>query len=1223
MHFKQKGYRVGVLLLIYSITAITLLSVGWCEPDVYIHNDRSSVLTTRGLSTQPSNRQGGQWLHLDSRQGEESRSLPYLRDFAENRDGTQSKTPGGGAEQTLKPTMASDQNRKKRKQTEGKWMDPPNKDCSKGEMKPVIHGEFYIIGQLEIRIPDVGDQSYSAESVQSKGGQERIRGQRVSASERSWQRLQPVVECGDDAMTLTVRRRRAVQLLLDRVNESSVPLSQLPPQCGYSVQTTWRDLSLMVHYNACDVTQEEGRYVLPLLWRGTPVKMSCPASQIQPQAVGPSSICCSPHGMTVKVQGLSVTEELGVNVRGTWTPLVMLAEQCGYTLDRQGAEIVIAAPFVTCGITVKDGKYTLSLKIGENTLSLACPISLPEELPVTRQPLVKIPHRQARGPTDHTEPFPFAPPFYLAPPNYPHPTYHHKYPSTDGHDTFNPTLSYSTSESTFGPQSPVDSQPDHQDYYAHQIPVRESYKHFGVQSSLSSTDVLEDSGLLYPDLQRTQETPVLGLSEKRSATHSPSSDSGFPIQAEAPPLHVFNQYYHYYHHPKIPLPGPPQDPVPGHEIPKEQSLTNPHNPEFPVFPPIEALSRVNSDQVPQLTPDAASHPYTLPSPEFVPKASAPHTPYPPQPYPYHYFYYFPHISSGEAKRLAPLNKGFVHPLPHSSDVHQPKPDKTNFQKNSPEWIKHPPLSDDDDVKAELDDKKNTVQPPLPPGPDAVAVPPPEQPCFPTPSFNHNLPPYPYYHYYQMYYGPESLLGTDPVSPTSSKEERDPLLQAASSPPQHPSYFKHQTTPPPTKSVYDDHNNPYYYYHLYQPIVSVDKQELHPSSSGNSEKASSKSESQLPSDYSTKDWLVHAAETGYPSIPQPLHSPFHSLYSHYISKQHPNDYFGQPAGEEAEERLDEEIGGDLKTAPYTPSASPCGLGSVSDFVGSVALGCFIYPVKDCTVGQHLIFAVPDSVVEPAVAPPVHFSEVSNVSCTLQRLTSDPDMYIIPLDGCGVNKHVFGQTAVHLVEVHGNSHSLQGHSSVHDNSPVRLLVEYSSSPGSPGEVRLHVMDQPPPLPVQSTPAIVTVQLRIATDESFTSFHPEAHLPLSLMRGRPVYVEASLLDPPEPGLVLLVHSCLAYTRAPYTSWMLIYDGFYHCVVFSCSSQGDSHQLPSPRSDRHDVRRINISSFLSLPSASPSSMAKGGYTHLEDPEIYFLCLTEVCSAADGDCTLGCISQE
>lgn len=52
-----------------------------------------------------------------------------------------------------------------------------------------------------------------------------------------------------------------------------------------------------------------------------------------------------------------------------------------------------------------------------------------------------------------------------------------------------------------------------------------------------------------------------------------------------------------------------------------------------------------------------------------------------------------------------------------------------------------------------------------------------------------------------------------------------------------------------------------------------------------------------------------------------------------------------------------------------------------------------------MGQHFVFAVPDSVVEPTVA-----SDISNVSCTLQRLTSDPDIYIVPLDGCGVNKQV---------------------------------------------------------------------------------------------------------------------------------------------------------------------------------------------------------------------------
>ncbi|XP_029293321.1 uncharacterized protein LOC115012044 [Cottoperca gobio] len=1126
-----------------------------------------------------------------------------------------------------------------------KRSDPPNNECGKGIIQHVTAGPFHLTAELETN--PIGYQSDSA-SVQAQGGQEGIRGQWLSISEESWQRLQPVVDCRDDAMTLTVRRRRAVQLQLGRVNESPVPLSQLPPQCGYSVLTTWRDLSLTARYDACHVTQKDDRYVLPLMWRGTPVEMSCKASriQIQPQAVSPSSLCCSPYGMTVKLQGLYATEDLRVNVRGEWTPLVELAEQCGYTLDRRDAEIVIAAPFITCGITVKDGKYTLSLQMGEKTFTLACPVSPPEELTLTHQPLGNSPHLTS-GPTEDMpeslEPFPWAPPFFLAPPYYPHPTYHNKYPDPDGHDAYNPlTPSSPTPEPTFGPQPlpPVVSRPDYQDY-PHQIPV-----HLGGHTSLASSDDVADSSQVNPDGQQKHKTPVLG-SMKLRAAHSPSSDTGFQIQVEAPPLqppsHMFNPYYHYYHHPKIPLTG--HGPDPGAEVTRDLSFTNHHIPEFPEWPPdvqqSEALSRVTSHQVSQPVPEGASPLSSLPA--SPPQTSAPDAPPPPQPYPYHY--YFPHIARVGAKRLPPLNPetppnmsndqnansgNSDHPLPHSAQVHdkynlnpyidlQNLDTIINFQKSSPELIKLPLTKDDDDdvFKAELfygrrhsSSATPAVQPPLPPsyppGPDTVAF---EQLSFPTPSPHHNLPSYPYYyhpyyHYYQMYYGPESLL--NPASPTSSKEALDSLLQASSSPPQHPSYRIHQTTPAPTKLVYNGPLNPLqYYYHLYyQPKVSANNQELHPAGSLNSEKAS---ESQLPSDHSGLDWLVHAAEAGYPSIPQPLHN----LNSHYITQKQPYDALGHPAGEEAEERLDSEMKDHLNANPSTPSASPCGLGPVS---GLGSQGCCSYPVKDCTMGQHLIFAVPDSVGEPTVAPAARPSEVSNVSCTLQKLTSDPDIYMIPLDGCGVSRHVFGETVVHLVEVHGIHYLQQDHSSVIEISPVRLMVECSSSPGSPGEVRLHVMAPPPPPPVQSTPATVTVQLRVATDESFTSFHPKAHLPLSLVRGRAVYVQLSLLDAPEPGLLLLVHSCLAYTHAPYTSWMPVYDG--------CPGRSDSQLLSSPRSDPHHIQRIVISGFQALPSESPSYMAEGGYPHLEDPEIFFMCLTEVCYAADGDCTVSCINS-
>ncbi|KAG7216204.1 hypothetical protein INR49_029053, partial [Caranx melampygus] len=141
--------------------------------------------------------------------------------------------------------------------------------------------------------------------------------------------------------------------------------------------------------------------------------------------------------MTFIVQGEATTAELRINVRGVWTPLVALAEQCGYILDTQGAAIVITAPYLTCGITVKDGKYTLPLQIQDKTFTLSCPVSPPEEL-LTHQPPISHPHDLSRGPTNPKpeilEPSPWAPPFYLAPLYYPHPTYHHKYPRPDVHD---------------------------------------------------------------------------------------------------------------------------------------------------------------------------------------------------------------------------------------------------------------------------------------------------------------------------------------------------------------------------------------------------------------------------------------------------------------------------------------------------------------------------------------------------------------------------------------------------------------------------------------------------------------------------------------------------------------------------------------------------------------------------------------------------------------------
>lgn len=67
------------------------------------------------------------------------------------------------------------------------------------------------------------------------------------------------------------------------------------------------------HKHAGSECLQHGSYELPLLWRETPVKVSCPVPHIQAQSNGPLSICCFPQGLSVSIQGGSAAELLKVN----------------------------------------------------------------------------------------------------------------------------------------------------------------------------------------------------------------------------------------------------------------------------------------------------------------------------------------------------------------------------------------------------------------------------------------------------------------------------------------------------------------------------------------------------------------------------------------------------------------------------------------------------------------------------------------------------------------------------------------------------------------------------------------------------------------------------------------------------------------------------------------------------------------------------------------------
>lgn len=276
---------------------------------------------------------------------------------------------------------------------------------------------------------------------------------------------------------------------------------------------------------------------------------------------------------------------------------------------------------------------------------------------------------------------------------------------------------------------------------------------------------------MYPDKNPNQQTPLIDLSERLIA-----APTGYPAQAESiqfkPLSQDFSPYYHYYHHPKIPLPGTHHDP---HPSPDDSG-------ELPGFNNPDLIWNIQQPQ----SQFAAPHPHALPAHPELP--SPLHASYP-------YFYYLPHAVQGETKkqellhpdRTAPADLSSLHKRPQS-----PVPSARSANLNEPNT----------DVNSEgfLSDAVKSETAPLSERPST--------PPFiykPHPYQNHFLP-----YYDSFHHGAEGCLCPD---------------EHAS-----PSPARHRTAaPPPTESMSGNQNGlPYYhYYHLCQPTGSRAEAESEP------------------------------------------------------------------------------------------------------------------------------------------------------------------------------------------------------------------------------------------------------------------------------------------------------------------------------------------------------------------------------------------------------------
>uniref|UniRef100_A0A672F643 ZP domain-containing protein n=1 Tax=Salarias fasciatus TaxID=181472 RepID=A0A672F643_SALFA len=407
--------------------------------------------------------------------------------------------------------------------------------------------------------------------------------------------MKPFIECNEDDMTFTASGGGFTELLVDREGASPISVFQLPSYCGYSLKSSWNDLEMMVPYDACYIIQENGSYTLPLLWWGSPLKLSCPmplSTLTPPLPLSLPVVFCSPFGMAVQIFGQeSDLPGLRVLVNEAWGPFV--SEQCAYRVNIQAPVLTFFIPYSAPCFTQGDD-LQLHLLLVEQEVVLSCPISplftntpttpwFPSLFPVLPQ-VPNIP-----------DPVNLAPSFTPPPPSPPQPpteeqiAHHPRFPHFE--------LKYPEQPAAFSPRS--QRPPPHQ-------PVADGA----------------------PDPQEPQ---LLYPAEPAEFPYSLEEHKLYPSYFESPALVQATS---------APDLGPKQDNLPQFpELPVDQSHLPFGLPYKPFFYPTgtpapgsETQKPTNTD--PSLTelsklPPSLFYPTYYVQPPFYPTPTAPHAPLPP------------------------------------------------------------------------------------------------------------------------------------------------------------------------------------------------------------------------------------------------------------------------------------------------------------------------------------------------------------------------------------------------------------------------------------------------------------------------------------------------------------------------------------------------------------------------------------------------------------------
>ncbi|XP_038580630.1 uncharacterized protein LOC119907109 isoform X2 [Micropterus salmoides] len=278
------------------------------------------------------------------------------------------------------------------------------------------------------------------------------------------------------------------------------------------------------------------------------------------------------------------------------------------------------------------------------------------------------------------------------------------------------------------------------------------------------------------------------------------------------------------------------------------------------------------------------------------------------------------------------------------------------------------------------------------------------------------------------------------------------------------------------------------------------------------------------------------------------------------------------------------------------------------VDSSTSACY-YPMDECTVDQHFVFAIRANSASIPVDP-TKLVITGSTNCKPVIANDKVAIFKFNVTECGVRAYEVGEMIIYLAEVQTVVQSLTlQYGVITTRDPLRFMVECRYSKAGVALQSLASAGYMVKTPSSSLPSellsngLYAVDLRIAKDQTYSSYLPTNNRPLRLLLGNPVYLELRLISP-KPDAVILVNYCVAYPRSARNALVLIYEGCPNLygpnmsILKICDS-----------SNRHQ-RRFVVEAFQFMVQKTNDYL---------DEEIYFMCSTEVCFEADGPCEQQC----